>query len=78
MARRSSNLRYIVTGPGVEGEPSFENPGQALSRTLTAANAAAMQGVEGTWYARDTLKGDEPVGYSESDGKLVITVGQSR
>jgi hypothetical protein len=75
VARRSTALRYVVTGPGVEGEPSFEHPGPALSRTVTAANEAAKKGVDGTWYARDALDDDRAIGYSESDEGLVITVG---
>lgn len=59
--------RYIVTGPGLDPEPSYADPGPALSRALTAALASE---VDVTYYARDSIN-DETVGYAERDGKLV-------
>ncbi len=42
-------------------EPSYEGVGQALSRSVTAAERSD---VEGTWYVRDSVLGDV-LGYSE-------------
>lgn len=51
------SLRYIVTGPGIEGTPpSYAEVGPAISRTITAAERSTP--VEGTWYARDAITGD--------------------
>jgi hypothetical protein len=72
MARRNS-LRYIVTGPDiVEGEePSYADPGPTLSRTITAASKAS---IDGTWYARDAVTNDVH-GYTvrEDEGKSIHT-----
>ena len=62
---KAKSLRYIVTGPGIQGgeEPSYADPGPAVSRTLTAA--ARKGTAEGaTYYARDSIT-HEIIGHSE-------------
>lgn len=71
MARKDKYLRYIVTGPGIEDEPSYADPGPALSRALTAA--CRRDAPDGTWYARDSVT-DEVIGYAEKDEKIVRCV----
>jgi hypothetical protein len=82
MARKPKALRYLVTGPGLGlhspygdfiEEPSYDNVGQALSRSITAAERWSP--VEGTWYVRDSILGDV-LGHSEVviDGGTVRTV----
>lgn len=57
----AKSLRYIVTGPGLVTEPSYADPGPALSRSLTAAERSEA---EGTWYVRDAIT-KEIVAHSE-------------
>lgn len=67
MARRAkNNERFIVTGPGfVEGdEPSYSDPGPAMSRALTAALKASPDVTEGSWYWRDVV-GDKILGHCD-------------
>ena len=68
MARKSTDLRYIVTGPGLDPSPSYADPGPALSRSLTAALATEA---DSTFYVRDAIT-DEVLGYSERHEKLVF------
>lgn len=65
---REKSLRYIVTGPGLDPEPSYADPGPALSRSLTAALdfARTAKGAEVTFYARDSITSNV-IGYSETD-----------
>ena len=73
MSRRAGNQRYIVVGPGIiDGEePSYADPGPAMSRTLTCAQKSD---VDGTWYARDAVT-DENYAYTvrEQEGKSIHT-----
>ena len=73
MGKRNAHHRYVVTGPDIiKGEePSYADPGPALSRTLTAASKAT---IDGTWYARDAIT-DKTYGYTvrEDDGKNIHT-----
>ena len=73
MARKSKALRYIVTGPGIEdgNEPSYDNPGPALSRATTAASKSTD--AMATWYVRDAITG-ENLGYAERQEKSVVIV----
>lgn len=69
---RTKSLRYVVTGPGIAEEPSYAEPGPALSRALTGAAKAARLKVEATFYARDSITG-KIIGHSESDALGVVT-----
>lgn len=64
-----------MTGPGfVEGdEPSYTDPGPAMSRALTAALKAAPSVDEGTWYWRDAI-GDKILGHVEVLGDHTVRV----
>jgi hypothetical protein len=62
--------RFIVTGPGLDPEPSYADPGPALSRALTAALAATD---DLTFYARDSVSG-EVIGFAERSEKSVTCV----
>lgn len=68
------SLRYVVTGPGVNPEASYEEVGQALSRSITYAERSED---EGTWYVLDAVS-DKTLGYTEvtiQDGvRKTITV----
>lgn len=68
MTRPSKPQRFTVTGPGLDPEPSYADPGPALSRALTAACSVAhgSKGTLATFYARDSITGDV-VGYAETD-----------
>ena len=68
---KQKNLRYVVTGPGLDPEPSYADEGPAHSRALTAA--ARKTAPDGTWYVRDAVSG-AVLGYSERDDKRIITV----
>lgn len=70
---RSKSERYIVTGPGLDAEPSYADPGPALSRSLTAALASK---VDATYYVRDAIT-DDVLGHSERDGKIVTCTRRS-
>lgn len=69
---RAKGLRYIVTGPPwFKGEPSYDDPGPAISRTITAASNVP-KGIAATFYARDAIT-DNIIGYSECDEHGHIT-----
>lgn len=75
MARSTLN-RYVVTGPGVDPEPSYTDAGPALSRSLTFASASALP--DGTWYVRDAVT-DAIIGYSErGTTEAGVTIKTSR
>ncbi len=71
---RAKALRWIVTGPGLDKEPSYAEPGTALSRTL---GEALKSTVEATFYARDSITNDIH-GYSERDSDGIVTTHQRR
>lgn len=66
---RTQKLRWRVTGPGLDPEPSYESPGVALSRAITAAERSES---EGTWYVRDL--DDTIYGYAERDNDGVTRI----
>lgn len=61
MPRGKVYERYEVSGPGEESK-SFADAGPGLSLSLTFASRATQ---DGTWYVRDAVNGDDPVGYTE-------------
>lgn len=69
----------MVTGPGIADgeEPSYADPGPAISRSLTAASKAAPHVDEGTWYVRDAVT-DEVIGYSEVYGTHLVRTVDNR
>ena len=76
--KRAASHRYVVTGPGLDPEPSYADVGPAISRALTAACkvATVSKGVEVTFYVRDSISGDL-LGYSETDAAGNVTTRRS-
>lgn len=79
MSRPAKSLRYTVTGPGLDPEPSYADVGPAMSRALTAAAKVAhnSKGVEATFYVRDSITGNT-LGYSEADADGIVTTRRTR